>query len=152
MMKSSHSLVVVVIYVTMWYHIHGLSIAKKIPFTFDMLPILANFTIVNSKNIEVFWQPSPFIHGIDISQLDGAFSAGAYIGRREDYGGQICSVYHMHWINSTGWDGNEHCAPNTVYEVCFQSQWRPQDDFACIYADVPFRRICQLVRTYAEGK
>jgi len=104
-----------------------------------MLPILTNFTPAGSKDIEIFWQPSPYIQCINISQFTGTLAMGFYVG----FGGrttQVCTWYDMEWLNKTGSGGISHCAPNTVYQVCFQSQWRPQDHFDCLTADVLFRR------------
>lgn len=125
---------------------------ETIPFTVDMLPVSTNLTSFNSSSIVGFWKPSPSIEGINISQLEGSFSAGVSAYSRKQVT-SLCRIQHMDKLNETGELTFDKLLPDTVYQICFQSQWYPpQTTIVCFQPNDMYYRNCQLIRTYTESK
>lgn len=125
---------------------------KTIPFTVDMLPIWTNSTSLNSSSIGGFWHPPPSIEGINITQLVGLFSVGvsAYSRRQVT---SVCKIQQMDKLNETDELIFDNLLPDTVYQVCLQSQWYPPNtSMVCFETNGLYRRNCQLLRTYTESK
>lgn len=123
---------------------------ETIPFTVDMLPILVNITSVNSTSIGGFWKPSPSIEGINLTELEGLFSAGIYVlGRRFTSGS--CTIKGVVDLNETGEYVFDELEADTVYQVCYHTEWyAPHEMMACFQPKGLYYRHCQLFRTYTK--
>lgn len=118
-----------------------------IPFTTDMLPIVDNYTSVNSSSIEVHWQPSPKIQGIDLTQLEGTLTIAAYANARV-YVNNATISYPLTKLNETGKIVTVDLQSDTVHSIWFQMKWQDNASSSFIVSDY----FPQLVRTYMEGK
>ncbi len=120
--------------------------------TVDMLPMLTNFTSINSTAIKYTWHPSPSIIEIDLKQLEGFFTVGLYAGTRL-YIATSTIAYEMDRLNATGQEIINGLSPDTIYYVCYESKWYKTNATVDTFSfDDLHRRQCGLLRTYMAGK
>ncbi len=125
---------------------------ETIPFKVDMLPMLTNFSLINSTSIDISWHPSPAIEGIDLDQVDGIYTTGLYGGSYMSTSTSI-KFKNMTMLNETRQQLLDRLLPDTVYFVCFQCNWyKDGSSFDMFTHNGPYRRECQLMRTYMTGK
>lgn len=118
-----------------------------IPFTTDMLPIIDSYTSINSSSVEIHWTPSPKIQGIDLTQLEGTLTMGAYANARV-YVNNSTINYPLTKLNETGKIVFVDLKPDTVHSIWLKINWR--DNASGSFIDSSY--FPQLVRTYMEGK
>mgnify|MGYP006904173062 FL=1 len=126
---------------------------ERIPVTADLLPILTNFTPIDSSEIIGFWQPSPYIQGLNISQLDDGVISIATVLQGRNLGRGMCTFYEMDHLYMTGNYRFTELKPDTIYQGCFYSKWYPRHVPADCTGNYGIHHFeYRLVRTYAEGK
>jgi len=127
--------------------LQGYNSETMIPFTSDMLPIVDNYTSINSSSVEVHWHPSPKIQGIDLTQLEGTLTMAAYANARV-YVNNATISYPLTKLNETGKIVSVDLKSDTVHSIWFQMKW--QDNATASMIETNY--FPQLVRTYMEGK
>jgi hypothetical protein len=127
--------------------LQGYNSETTIPFTTDMLPILDNYTSINSSSIEVHWHPSPKIQGINLTELSGTLTMAVYANARLYVNNAIIN-YPLTKLNETGKIVSVDLKSDTVHSIWFRSEWHDNDTGSMIVSNY----FPQLVRTYMEGE
>lgn len=143
---------ILIVFVSVVHSAHSLFLQgyngeTVIPFTADMLPIVDNYTSINSSSIEVHWHPSSEIEGIDLSQLEGTLTMSTYANARL-YVNNATINYPLTKLNESGRTVFVGLKSNTVHSIWFKRTWR--DNATGDFIDSNY--FPQLVRTYMEGK
>lgn len=116
------------------------------------LPVIGSLELVNTSRIQLIWQASPKLNGIDISQQPGSFTVR--LSGTSQFGYQSMNTrYNSDRLNSTGTLLLSGLTLDTIYCVCVISKWFPinstsNDDTP----GVTNTTFCKLMRTYASGK
>lgn len=126
--------------------------AETVPFNNTWLPVVKTITSINSSSIQLVWQSSPFLNGVDIDKLNGTFSVNLYVGGRTDVFNKIVS-YDADRLNTSDSITITELTPDTVYHSCLDTKWDESNE---TIADNSQRIIpppsCRLVRTFTTGK
>lgn len=125
---------------------------EAVPFNDTWLPLVKILTSINSSSIQLVWQPSLSLDGVDIDKLNGTFTVTLYVGGRLGESSST-TIYDIDKLNSTGVITIAELTPDTVYHACFRTKWHAPNTTieTKAYRVIP-PPSCQLLRTFATGE